>query len=74
MRDYYEALSDFGAARLGWSECWEAHRRASFFGLATVALASMGVERTERGDRLLATMARRHTTHAIDLDAEEFLD
>lgn len=73
VRDYYEALCDFGAAGLGWSECWEAYRRASFFGLATVVFASMGVERTERGDKLLATMARRHTTHAIDLGAEEFL-
>ena len=74
VRDYYEALCDFGATGLGWSECWEAYRRASFFGLATVVFASMGVERTERGDRLIATMARRHTTHAIDLGAEEFLD
>ncbi|MCY3807113.1 MAG: phosphotransferase [bacterium] len=74
VRDYYEALCGFGAAGLGWSECWEAYRRASFFGLATVVFASMGVERTERGDKLLATMARRHTTHAIDLGAEEFLD
>ncbi len=74
VRDYYEALCDFGAAGLGWSECWEAYRRASFFGLATVVFASMGVERTERGDKLLATMARRHATHAIDLGAAEFLD
>ncbi|MCY3663850.1 MAG: phosphotransferase [bacterium] len=74
VRDYHDALLDFGAAGLGWAECWEAYRRASIFGLATVVFASMGVERTERGDELIATMARRHTTHALDLGAEEFLD
>ena len=74
VRDYHEALCDSGAADLGWSECWEAYRRASFFGFATVVFASMGVERTERGDKLIATMARRHATHALDMGAAEFLD
>ncbi len=74
VRDYHEALYDFGVADFGWPECWEAYRRASLFGLATVVFASMGVERTERGDELLATMARRHATHALDMDALEFLD
>ncbi len=74
VRDYHEALCAFGVADLAWPECWEAYRRASFFGLATVVFASMGVERTERGDELLATMARRHATHALDMGAVEFLD
>ena len=74
VRDYHEALCDFGVANFGWSECWDAYRRASFFGFATVVFASMGVERTERGDELLATMARRHATHALDMGAAEFLD
>lgn len=74
VRDYHEALCGTGVANLGWSECWEAYRRASLFGLATVVFASMGVARTERGDRLIATMARRHATHALDMGAEDFLD
>lgn len=74
VRDYHEALCDAGVSDLGWSECWEAYRRASFFGFATAVFASMGVERTERGDELIATMARRHATHALDMGAEEFLD
>ncbi|MXY78963.1 MAG: phosphotransferase [Chloroflexi bacterium] len=73
VREYHDALLDFGAAGLGWAECWEAYRRASLFGLATVVFASMGVERTERGDELIATMARRHATHALDMSTEEFL-
>ena len=74
VRDYHDALRETGVADLGWSECWEAYRRASLFGLATVVFASMGVARTERGDELIATMARRHATHALDLGTEEFLD
>ena len=74
VRDYHEALCAFGVADLAWPDCWEAYRRASFFGLATVVFASMGVERTERGDELLTTMARRHATHALDMGAVEFLD
>ena len=73
VHDYHEALCAFGVADLGWPECWEAYRRASLFGLATVVFASMGVERTERGDELLATMADRHATHALDMGAIEFL-
>lgn len=73
VRDYHAALCDFGIVDLSWSECWEAYRRASFFGLVTAVFASMGVERTERGDELIGTMARRHATHALDLGAEEFL-
>ena len=74
VRDYHGALGDFGVSDFSWSECWEAYRRGSFFGLATVVFASMGVERTERGDELLGTMARRHATHALDMGAQEFLD
>ena len=74
VRDYHEALRRFGVSDLGWSECWEAYRRASFFGFATVVFASMGVERTERGDKLIGTMARRHASHALDMGAEEFLN
>ena len=73
VRDYHDALGDFGVVDLSWSECWEAYRRASLFGFATVVFASMGVERTERGDELIGTMARRHATHALDVGAEEFL-
>ena len=73
VRDYHRALCDSGVADFGWAECWEAYRQASFFGFATAVFASMGVARTERGDRLIATMARRHATHALDMGAEEFL-
>ncbi len=36
-------------------------------------IASMMVVRTERGDEMFLTMARRHARHAIDMKADEFL-
>ena len=36
-------------------------------------VASMLVQRTDRGDQLLATMASRHAIHVLDLGASEFL-
>jgi hypothetical protein len=37
-------------------------------------VASMIVEQTERGDKMFLTMATRHATHALDLDAGDFLE
>ena len=70
---YHEALCAAGVENLDWAECWEAYRRGSFHGLGLTVIASMMVERTDRGDDLLQTMARRHAVHALDLDASEFL-
>jgi hypothetical protein len=35
--------------------------------------ASMLVERTERGDQMFLTMARRHAAHVLDLSSHELL-
>jgi hypothetical protein len=35
--------------------------------------ASMMVARTDRGDRMFLTMARRHARHALDLDAPDVI-
>ena len=74
VRAYHEALCDSGVEDLDWPQCWEAYRRGSFHGLGIAVLASMMVQRTERGDQLMATMADRHSAHALDLGASEFLD
>jgi hypothetical protein len=36
-------------------------------------IASMIVERTDRGDQMFITMANRHGRHALDLDAEALI-
>ena len=74
VRAYHNAVCDAGVENLDWPQCWEAYRRGSFHGLGIAVLASMMVQRTERGDELMATMARRHAIHALDLGAREFLD
>ena len=74
VRAYHNAVCGAGVENLDWPQCWEAYRRGSFHGLGIAVLASMMVQRTERGDELMATMARRHAIHALDLGAREFLD
>jgi hypothetical protein len=37
-------------------------------------VSSMIVDTDERGVAMFSTMAERHFTHALDLDADEFLD
>lgn len=45
------------------------YRRYAVAGLIMAVVASMIVKRTERGDEMFTTMARRHARHAADLDA-----
>ncbi|MEH6557393.1 MAG: aminoglycoside phosphotransferase family protein [Oceanicoccus sp.] len=74
VRDYHQALTAAGIKNYTWTECWEDYRRGSFSGFAVTVIASMIVEQTERGDEMFITMARRHTRHALDLGADEFLN
>ena len=41
-----------GEVALNWDECWEGYRRHSFAGVLMAIVASMLVERTERGDEI----------------------
>jgi hypothetical protein len=52
---------------------WTQYRRYAFGGLLMAVVASALVPRTGRGDDMFVAMANRHGTHALDLDAEEFL-
>lgn len=74
VEDYHQRLTDAGIDGYSWSSCWRDYRRGAFSGFGVTVIASMLVGRTERGDRMFVTMARRHARHAIDLDAGEFLD
>jgi hypothetical protein len=73
VRAYHEALGRAGVSDYSFERCWGDYRRGAFAGFAVTVIASMMVERTERGDEMFVTMARRHSRHAIDLDAHEFL-
>jgi hypothetical protein len=73
VRGYYEGLVSAGVSDYSWEDCWLGYRRGAFAGFAVTVVASMLVQRTERGDTMFTTMARRHARHAIDLNASEFL-
>jgi aminoglycoside phosphotransferase (APT) family kinase protein len=73
VRAYHEAIEKAGVADYGWDRCWNDYRRGAFAGFAVTVIASMMVEQTERGDEMFVAMARRHSRHALDLGADEFL-
>lgn len=71
--DYHTALVEAGVTGFSWERCWEEYRRGAFSGFGVTVIASMIVQQTERGDAMFLTMARRHSRHALDLGADEFL-
>ena len=48
-------------------------RLDSFGGVLMAIVASMIVQRTERGDLMFLTSTTRHAQHALDLDAPALL-
>lgn len=73
VRDYHRTLEARGIQGYDWEQCWEDYRRATFAGFSVTVVASMLVQRTERGDEMFTAMARRHSRHALDLRADELL-
>jgi aminoglycoside phosphotransferase (APT) family kinase protein len=73
VQRYHTALAAAGVEGYDWDECWHDHRRSTWAGLIMAIAASMLVEQTERGDEMFMTMAHRHATHALDLDAPALL-
>jgi hypothetical protein len=73
VRAYHDALLARGVVGYDWSRCWEDYRRGSYAGFGVTVVASMLVQQTERGDDMFTAMARRHSRHALDLGAQEFL-
>lgn len=73
VRGYHNALLDAGVKGFDWDSCWTRYRRNSMAGIPLTVISSMLVQQTERGDRMFTTMAQRHTQHALDLNAGEFL-
>jgi hypothetical protein len=73
VREYHRALLARGVERFDWDECWRQYRLFAYAGYLMAFAASMLVERTERGDRMFLTMARRHAAHVLDLSSHELL-
>jgi hypothetical protein len=74
VQDYHRKLQAAGVTDYEWDRCWTDYRCGSFSGFGVTVIASMIVQQTERGDEMFIAMARRHARHALDLEADEFLD
>lgn len=73
VRLYHETMLASGITDLDWNTCWDLYRVNSFAGFMMAVMASQLVERTDRGDEMFITMARRHGQQILDLDAEALL-
>lgn len=69
---YVEGMSAAGVS-LSPDEAWDRYRFWAFSGFHMAIVASMIVERTERGDDMFMAMASRHGRQILDLDAESLL-
>lgn len=73
LRRYCDALIEGGVTGYAWDTCWQDYRRGSLHGLVMTVVSSMIVDTDVRGVAMFSAMAERHFTHALDLDADEFL-
>jgi aminoglycoside/choline kinase family phosphotransferase len=73
VQKYHDALVASGVTGYDFDACWHDYRKASFAGFSVTVVASMLVQQTERGDQMFTVMADRHSQHALDLGAAEFL-
>jgi len=72
-RTDHRRLGAAGVTGYSWSDCWTDYRRGTFAGFLVTVIASMLVQETERGNQMFTVMAQRHSRHALDLGAAEFL-
>ncbi len=70
---YHEALCQRGVRDYSLEQLRADARRDSFAGLLMAIVASMVVQRTERGDLMFLTSAGRHAQHALDSGAPALL-
>jgi hypothetical protein len=73
LEQYHAALIAEGVQGYPVEQCWADYRRFAFSGVVMAVVASMIVEQSARGDEMFIAMATRHATHALEVDAAEFL-
>jgi hypothetical protein len=71
--EYHAALRAQATFDVSAEDCWREYRRHAFGGVLMVIVASMIVERTERGDEMFMAMLERASQQALDLDSEQLL-
>jgi Phosphotransferase enzyme family len=73
LAHYHDALCRRGVRDYTLEQLRADTRRDTFAGLLMAIVASMVVQRTERGDLMFLTSATRHAQHALDVDAPALL-
>jgi hypothetical protein len=73
LAHYHDALCRLGVRDYTLEQLRADVRRESFAGILMAIVASMVVERTERGDLMFLTSTIRHAQHALDEDAPALL-
>jgi Ecdysteroid kinase-like family len=71
---YHDALCRLGVEGYSLDRLRADTRRDTFGGLLMAIVASMVVQRTERGDLMFLTSTTRHAQHVLDSDALVLLD
>jgi aminoglycoside/choline kinase family phosphotransferase len=74
VAEYHRQLLSYGVPNYSAKQCWDEYRAHAVYGLVLTIPVSMGVQRTERGDRMFAAMARRAADQLIALDSFAALD
>jgi hypothetical protein len=70
---YHEALCRRGVAGFSLSDVQASYRHETFAGVLMAIVASMVVQRTERGDLMFLTSTARHAQHVLDAGALDLL-
>jgi hypothetical protein len=73
LAHYHDALRRRGVHDYSLEVLRADSRRDTFAGILMAIVASMVVQRTERGDLMFLTSATRHAQHALDADAPALL-
>jgi hypothetical protein len=73
FEEYLDTLRSHGVKEASPDDCRVAYRQQSLGGVLMAIVASMIVERTERGDDMFMAMLARHSQHALDLSADQLL-
>ena len=73
LAHYHDALCRRGVRDYSLEQLRADTRRDTFAGVLMAIVASMVVQRTERGDLMFLTSTTRHAQHALDVDAPALL-
>ena len=73
LAHYHDALCRRGVQGYSLEQLRADTRRDTFAGLLMAIVASMVVQRTDRGDLMFLTSSSRHAQHALDVDAPDLL-